>query len=610
MRTSALQYLYLQKPVTTAILLCALALLPWLASDFYTKGEPREAAVAVSMLRTGNWILPEVYAGEFAYKPPMAHWLMAVASLPQGHVSELTARLPSALAQIVLIGVVLVFFGKRIRFQEAFIATLLLLTCFEIHRAGLTARVDMLLTTFLVLGLMQLYRWENKCQLKGLPLAIPVLFSCAILTKGPVGIVLPAFVFFVYLLTLRKYAFGRIIKSLFYLTLSSLFVPMLWYVEAYRQGGDAFLNVALAENFGRFFHLSESQINYDLGHEEGFFYNFVTLLTGFLPWSLLFVLSLFGYCSHDLLHSFRNGDKTAQRRRPLQVIRASLSAVWMRFQRMEKMKRFSLVAAVCILIFYSIPSSKRSVYLMPAYPFLSILLAHYFIHLTEHRFLCLSGFRRMHVTRLFACLLTGVGGLIFVAGLLFMTQVVDLAAFVAQYTDRASTLHLIDSLTTAFTIRPASLLLLGLLLVSLVTVVYQTTRRIHLKILYATLLLTFSLNLVIDGLVMRNLKNQASARPFAEQISRTYELKNNLYVMNNLREYGNLYGMNFYLGNAFRDFEKEKPSEGYFLLIEKDVKKFMEQYGTQYQFDPLATSERQSDIRSKAVLFRFSRRTP
>ena len=109
--------------------------------DFSTKGEPREAAVAVSMLETGNWVLPQVYADEFAYKPPLAHWLMAAASLPQGYVSEFTSRLPSALAFIMLIGFTLVFFGKRLRFQQAFIATLLLITCIEIHRAAMTTRV-------------------------------------------------------------------------------------------------------------------------------------------------------------------------------------------------------------------------------------------------------------------------------------------------------------------------------------------------------------------------------------------------------------------------------------------------------------------------------------
>lgn len=120
-------------------------------------------------------------------------------------------------------GCTLVFFGRRIKFQQAFIATLLLLTCIEIHRAAMTTRVDMLLTTFIVIGLYQLFRWEDRLELKGLPIIIPILLGCAVLTKGPVGVILPLFVFGAYLLMLRKYSLLTIFKSLLYIGVSSLF---------------------------------------------------------------------------------------------------------------------------------------------------------------------------------------------------------------------------------------------------------------------------------------------------------------------------------------------------------------------------------------------------
>ena len=55
MRTPTLQYLYLQKPVTLIIVICIIAVIPWIGlGDFSTKGEPREAAVAISMLESGR----------------------------------------------------------------------------------------------------------------------------------------------------------------------------------------------------------------------------------------------------------------------------------------------------------------------------------------------------------------------------------------------------------------------------------------------------------------------------------------------------------------------------------------------------------------------------
>lgn len=41
---------------------------------FNTKGEPREAIVALSMFQSGNWILPVNNGVDIAYKPPLLHW--------------------------------------------------------------------------------------------------------------------------------------------------------------------------------------------------------------------------------------------------------------------------------------------------------------------------------------------------------------------------------------------------------------------------------------------------------------------------------------------------------------------------------------------------------
>lgn len=80
-------------------ILILLTFLPWLGlSPFNTKGEPREAIVAVSMLQSGNWVLPVSFGAEIPYKPPFLAWCIALFSLPTGEVSEFTSRLPSALA--------------------------------------------------------------------------------------------------------------------------------------------------------------------------------------------------------------------------------------------------------------------------------------------------------------------------------------------------------------------------------------------------------------------------------------------------------------------------------------------------------------------------------
>lgn len=56
-------------------LLSTLVIIPFLGETiFYSKGEPREAIVAYSMLESGNWILPLNYGTDIAYKPPFLYW--------------------------------------------------------------------------------------------------------------------------------------------------------------------------------------------------------------------------------------------------------------------------------------------------------------------------------------------------------------------------------------------------------------------------------------------------------------------------------------------------------------------------------------------------------
>lgn len=586
MRTPTLQYLYLQKPVTMIIIICIISVLPWIGlGDFSTKGEPREASVAISMLESGNWILPQVYANEFAYKPPMAHWLMAICSYPQGYVSEFSSRLPSTIAFICLIGFTLIFFGRRIKFQQAFIATLLLLTCIEIHRAAMTTRVDMLLTTFIVIGLYQLFRWEDQIELKGLPVMVPILLGCAVLTKGPVGLILPLFVFGVYLLMLRKYSLLTIFKSLFYIGVSSSFLPLLWYIAAWKQGGDDFLEVVLAENFGRFFHLDTPEIHYNLGHENGVWYNFMTLAAGFIPWTIFFFFSLFGL----------NWQRSKQ---PLKKI---LKDSWNNILSMEKEKLFSLVALVCIVFFYSIPSSKRSVYLMPAYPFIAIFLAQYAIYITEYR---------TKATRIFAAFLASVTTVVLIAIGLTMAGVIDPLTIVSQYTNRASTLSQVEAITNMFSVyNGLTVCILIVVLVALITVIYQMSKKINIKILYATIALSFTINLLIDGVIMRGIRQEGSARPFAERVMKEYPLnEKNMFVMNNLRVYSNLYGLNFYLGNRFHNFEHEMPEEGFFFSTPENLELVRKNYEGQYTFNILTSSERIiHELRRKIVLCSFVR---
>jgi len=459
MRTPKLQYLYLQKPLVLLLLITVISVCWIYKGDFYTKRDLRKASVAASMVEKNEWILPHVSANEIAYKPPFAYWLMAVFSLPQGSVSPFTARLPSALAFVCLIGFSFLFFGRRLKGVESFLIPILLITSFGLHRAVMTTLIDMVLTTLIVLGLFSLFRWEEEKKLKGFPVIIPFILSLATLTKGPVGIVLPLLVFGVYLLLLQ-YNFWKISGKFILIALAAMVLPAIWYYLAYRQGGQAFLDLVWAKNFGRFlgggFHIS----------------NFMTLIVGFIPWIILLFLSLFG-----LKYSFKI---------------PAFKTICHNLLSMEKVKLFSLVSAIVIVLFYCIPVGKRSVSLMPAYPFIAVFMAQYIIYLTKHK---------PKITRIFSLIIGYMGVLM---------ALVILLAMVAHLVDPMQLFGFIKSerilsdIATVWsyfgTFNLLYVILLCILLYTIYILFSQLRKKNNLKLLYATVGLYLAIFLTLDGI--------------------------------------------------------------------------------------------------------------
>jgi len=469
MRTSALQDLYLQRPVTLMVLICMISVLPWIGLDAYTSDEElKEITIASSILESGDFVWRGSYSDQAAYVSPMPYWLMAAFSYPQGYVSAFTSRLPSALAFFVLIGCILAFFGKRIeKFQEAFITTCLLATSIGIHLAAMTAGTYMVAAMFIVLGLIQLYRWEEFLELKGLPVMIPILLGCTVLTTGPMGLILPLVTFGIYLFTLGKYHWRTVLKALLYIGVSSLFIPLLWYIAVWQNNGSEFLSAMAPNHCSEFFSLKAG---------EKVWHRLVQLVINLLPWTLILVFSLFG------LEKGQSGSTS----------KVSLKDTWTKIRGMEKVRLFSLVIAVCFLIFYLIPYDKGNVYLIPAYSFVMLFVSQYILYLAEYKTI---------VTRFYAAFMTAVVTLLLIGVFLTMGNVIDPATIVSRYTENTDILAITSSISQTFTSPDfLTILKISALTVSLIILIYQIYRKINIKILYAVIGLTFCVYLLIDGI--------------------------------------------------------------------------------------------------------------
>lgn len=115
--------------------------------------EGRRILPAVSMLETGNWLVPHIDDVPYLRKPPMVNWLVATSFILSGHHNEWTARLPSALA-IVALGLG-VFIGLRrwLGTDHAVFAALAVLTTSELIDKGRLIEIDALYTAAFGLAL-------------------------------------------------------------------------------------------------------------------------------------------------------------------------------------------------------------------------------------------------------------------------------------------------------------------------------------------------------------------------------------------------------------------------------------------------------------------------
>lgn len=318
---------------------------------FYSHGEPREALEVWDMVHRGEWILPLRNGVELPSKPPLFHWLGALTAMATGSVDEFSTRFPSALAA-TLTALAVYWRTRRWSTTAGLFAALVLMTNFEVIRAARAARVDMVLTACLTAAFLALEAALSKTPPRRPVLAALYLFTAlAALTKGPVGIALPALTGLAWISLTRDFRRAWQMRPISG-GLAVLVIAGSWYVGAIAVGGDAFVRKQLlAENFQRFVGVDEGGVN----QSHPFYYYVQGIATGFAPWSV-FLVSL-GVS--------------------LQRHRGEIGG---------QSVRFLLICSAVIFVFYSAAAGKRTVYILCLYPILAILLGAWWAELSRGAF--------------------------------------------------------------------------------------------------------------------------------------------------------------------------------------------------------------------------------
>ncbi len=351
-----------------------LLLLGWLAffwnlgkNGLLDETEPLFVEAARQMTVTGDWITPYFNGVTRFDKPPLIYWTQAIAFQTFG-VNEWAARLPSALAGLFL--TVFCFYTLK-RFgivakarkespllknrlspeSQLWLTAWLGATMVALHPLtflfGRLGYSDMLLSACFcsaLLAFFQGYAQPGQAVQSRWYLAFYILIALAVLTKGPVGAVLPGLIIAAFVLYVGK---AREVMREMRLVRGALLVLALvlpWYILVTLANGEAFIDSFFGyHNVARF----TSVVN---KHAGPWYFHFLIVLLGFAPWSIYLPAAI------ARLQLF-------QRRQ------------WQNQPRSSHLGLLALFWFVGVLGFFTIAATKYFSYVLPLMPAASILVA-------------------------------------------------------------------------------------------------------------------------------------------------------------------------------------------------------------------------------------------
>lgn len=305
--------------------------------DLWYPDEPDIGQVALAMYTSGDWIAPRFNGEIWVDYPPMVYWTASIAAHVLGGMSELALRLPSALAAIALVLVTCAAASRWFDARTGLWAGFLLAISAKFMYEAISYRPDMLFSLAIGAGIVTYATASGERARWGPRIVAFSLFGLAILSKGPLGLLLPGLVLTLWHAGRREW---RRLLELAPLALVSLAFALPWYVAcAKAMGVDDLWGEIYAQNFKRFGSGSR-------GHRQPFYYYLGVVWPDLAPWSPLLPFALYW-----LVRSGRWRDRHVQ------------LALWW---------------CGAFFVFLSIAITKRELYLMPAFPALALLAAPWF----------------------------------------------------------------------------------------------------------------------------------------------------------------------------------------------------------------------------------------
>ena len=180
--------LSMSRAVTFSIvLLCWAAIyMPGLGSLEIKGEEGRRILPAVTMLETGNYLVPQVGSAPYYRKPPLVNWLVAASFKLTGQRNEWTARLPSALCVLAVALAFITVARRSLGANGSLMAALIWMTNFGMIEKGRLIEIEAIYVSLFGLGLIAwLSYWERRRSPWLIWIVPSVFLGLAVLAKGP-----------------------------------------------------------------------------------------------------------------------------------------------------------------------------------------------------------------------------------------------------------------------------------------------------------------------------------------------------------------------------------------------------------------------------------------
>jgi 4-amino-4-deoxy-L-arabinose transferase-like glycosyltransferase len=184
--------------------------LPALGSLEIKGEEGRRILPAVTMLETGNYLVPQVGSEPYYRKPPLVNWLVAASFKVTGARNEWTARLPSVLCVLAVALAFLTVARRSLGPNGSLIAALIWLANFGTIEKGRLIEIEALYVSLFGLAfIFWLSGWQQR-RSSWLTWTVPWIFlGLGLLAKGPLHLL-----FFYAVVTVVLYREGELRKLL------------------------------------------------------------------------------------------------------------------------------------------------------------------------------------------------------------------------------------------------------------------------------------------------------------------------------------------------------------------------------------------------------------